>query len=172
MPGRNQSSLLLAEPPLPIDAEHATDKRAGAPVGVGIGGVLVVVDDFDCHAGTVAWARASRQGGGVRRVGGLSTGSGGRFANRPYGLGWRSGYRECGCWLGCLARHPIPLRFPSGRTGAHCLSGFLPSQEWRLDGAGTMMRRAGPFDWCLLGVETAGGTALRATCVPSRSVLL
>ena len=138
----------------------------------GLAVIWLRVDDATCHAGTVAWAGASRarrrcQEGGrtfdrVRRA----------IRDSPLRIGLAFGVSRQLVVGGRPARHPFPLRFPSGRTGAHCPSGFLPSQEWRLDGAGTMMRRAGPFDWCLLAVETAGGTAVRATFVPSRSVLL
>ena len=48
--------LMLDEPPLTIDAGHAANDRAGAPGGMGIGGVLVAVGDCDCHGETVTEA--------------------------------------------------------------------------------------------------------------------
>ena len=51
-----QPLLILDEPPLTIDADHAANDRAGAPEGMGIGGVLVGVGDCDCHGETVTEA--------------------------------------------------------------------------------------------------------------------
>ena len=51
-----QPLLMLDYPPLTIDADHAANDRAGAPGGMGIGGVLVAVGDCDCHGETVTEA--------------------------------------------------------------------------------------------------------------------
>ena len=64
--GRNQASLEFVEPALRVDADPASDKRAGVPDSVGIGGVVIAADDRDFHEGTVAGAGVSRQGRGVR----------------------------------------------------------------------------------------------------------
>ena len=76
MPGRSQFSPLLAEPRLPIDAERAANDQVVDAVGMEVGGVPVAVDAYDCHAGTVAWGGASRQGGGVRGCSGVRRGLG------------------------------------------------------------------------------------------------
>ncbi len=61
-----KSLLLRVEQPLIVDADCATDKRAGAPVGVGIGDVPVAVDACDGHERTIVRTGASEQGGGVK----------------------------------------------------------------------------------------------------------
>ena len=66
---RKQPPLMLAEPPLTIDADYATNDQAGAPDGVGTRAVLVAVSDCVFHgervAGESAWALGAR----VRVVG-------------------------------------------------------------------------------------------------------
>ena len=47
--------MLLAEPPLTIDADHATKDQVGAPDGMGTHAVLVAVGDC-FHGETVAEA--------------------------------------------------------------------------------------------------------------------
>ena len=76
MPLRSQSSPLLAEPRLPIDAERAANDQVVDAVGMEVGRVPVAVDACDCHAGTVAWGGASRQGDGVRGCSGVRRGLG------------------------------------------------------------------------------------------------
>ena len=49
-----QPPLILAEPPLTIDADHATDDQAGGAVGMGTRDVVVAVRDCDFHGETVA----------------------------------------------------------------------------------------------------------------------
>ena len=51
-----QPLLILDEPPLTIDADHAANDRAGAPEGMGTRDVLVAVGDCDCHGETVTEA--------------------------------------------------------------------------------------------------------------------
>ncbi len=51
-----QPPLLLAEPPLTIDADHATKDQVGAPDGMRARDVPVPVGDFDFHGETVAEA--------------------------------------------------------------------------------------------------------------------
>ena len=51
-----QSPLILAEPPLTIDANHATNDWAGGAVGMGTRDVVVTVRDCDFHGETVAEA--------------------------------------------------------------------------------------------------------------------
>ena len=52
-----QPLLILAEPPLTIDADHAANDKAEAPEGVGTRGSLVAVGDCECHGETVAEGR-------------------------------------------------------------------------------------------------------------------
>ena len=51
---RKQPPLILAEPPLTIDADHAADNQAGGAVGMGTRDVVVAVRDCDFHGETVA----------------------------------------------------------------------------------------------------------------------
>ena len=53
--------MLLDGAPLTIDADHATNDKAGAPDCVGSRDVLVAVGDCDCHGETVAEALVSGQ---------------------------------------------------------------------------------------------------------------
>ena len=61
---RKQPPLMLAEPPLTIDADYATNDQAGALDGMGTRAVLVAVSDCDFHgervAGVLAWALGAR----------------------------------------------------------------------------------------------------------------
>ena len=61
---RKQPPLMLAEPPLTIDADYATNDQAGAPDGMGTRAVLVAVSDCVFHgervAGVLAWALGAR----------------------------------------------------------------------------------------------------------------
>ena len=65
---------MLAEPPLTIDADYATNDQAGAPGGVGTRAVLVAVSDCVFHgervAGVLAWALGARVrvGGSLRQA--------------------------------------------------------------------------------------------------------
>ena len=65
---------MLAEPPLTIDADYATNDQAGAPGGMGTRAVLVAVSDCGFHGegvtGELAWALGARVrvGGGVEKV--------------------------------------------------------------------------------------------------------
>ena len=68
---RKQPPLMLAEPPLTIDADYATNDHAGALDGMGTRAVLVAVSDCVFHGGRVTGesalgARGSCQGGGLR----------------------------------------------------------------------------------------------------------
>ena len=60
---------MLAEPPLTIDADYATNDQTGAPDGVGTRAVLVAVSDCGFHgervAGVLAWALGARVRVGV-----------------------------------------------------------------------------------------------------------
>ena len=51
-----QPPLLLDEPPLTIDADHATNDQAGGTYGMGTRAVLVAVGGCDFHGETVAEA--------------------------------------------------------------------------------------------------------------------
>ena len=51
-----QPLLLLDEPPLTVDADHATNDQAGGADGMGTRAVLVAVRDCDFHGETVAEA--------------------------------------------------------------------------------------------------------------------
>ena len=62
---------MLAEPPLTIDADYATNDQAGAPDGVGTRAVLVAVSDCVFHGGRVAGVSAWALGARVRVVGGV-----------------------------------------------------------------------------------------------------
>ena len=93
-PGRTLSSPSRVERLLPVDAEHAVNKRAGAPFGMGIGGVLVAVDECDLHESTVAGAGASGQGGGVRGWAALRQAQGERV------LGWGRAIRGSSLRIG------------------------------------------------------------------------
>ena len=53
---RKQPPLLHDEPPLTVDADHATDDQAGGAVDMGTRAVLVAVRDCDFHGETVAEA--------------------------------------------------------------------------------------------------------------------
>ena len=61
---RKQPPLMLAEPPLTIDADYATNDQTGAPDGMGTRAVLVAVSDCVFHgervAGVLAWALGAR----------------------------------------------------------------------------------------------------------------
>ena len=66
---RKQPPLMLAEPPLTIDADYATNDQTGAPDGVGTRAVLVAVSDCVFHGGRVTGELAWALGARVRVVG-------------------------------------------------------------------------------------------------------
>ena len=87
-----QPPLLLAEPPLTIDADHADKEQVGAPDGMGTRNVVVSVGDCGFHGETVAeapvwgqyvrvrvlscaWGEVPAEAG-MTHAGGPSTGSG------------------------------------------------------------------------------------------------
>ena len=116
---RKQPPLMLAEPPLTIDADYATNDQAGALDGMGTRAVLVAVSDCVFHgervAGALAWALGAR----VRVVGGTLRQAQGE---RGWGAGLRRGCGEGGCeggwWWGCPARRPwIPAFAGKTRVG-------------------------------------------------------
>ena len=67
---RKQPPLMLAEPPLTIDADYATNDQTGAPDGMGTRAVLVAVSDCGFHGERVAGAWGLARGARVR-VGGV-----------------------------------------------------------------------------------------------------
>ena len=91
----NQPPLLLAEPPLTIDADHADNDQAGAPDGMRARDVLVSVGDC-FHGETVAEAPAWGQYGRVRVLSGaggeVSAAAGNDACGRPPSSGLRTGF--------------------------------------------------------------------------------
>ena len=128
--------MLVAEPRLLVDAEHAADNGADVRVGMGMGGVPVAVDVCDYHEGTVASVGVSGQGGGVRGWG-PSTGSGRTGTGLSAGdsriaptVGLAVGLRD-GWWWGRPAGTPAPLDSCLRRNDEG------GGQEWRGGRAGT-----------------------------------
>ena len=74
-----QPLLLLDEPPLSVDADHATNDQAGGAVDMGTRAVLVAVRDCDFHGERVAEASALARGARVR----------------VWGAGWARALRRC-----------------------------------------------------------------------------
>ena len=66
---RKQPPLMLAEPPLTIDADYATNDQAGALDGMGTRAVLVAVSDCGFHGERVAVVWGLALGARVRVVG-------------------------------------------------------------------------------------------------------
>ena len=109
---RKQPPLMLAEPPLTIDADYATNDQAGAPDGMGTRAVLVAVSDCVFHGGRVAGVLAWALGARVRVVA-PSWPSGPFDRLRANGFGERA----WGCGLKRRVGETPPRRAPALDTG-------------------------------------------------------
>ena len=129
---------MLAEPPLTIDADYATNDQTGAPDGVGTRAVLVAMSDCGFHGEKVAevWglgARGSCQGGGsgspessTAKVARLMVN---RYHARQF-LGAPSQNGLNGCVAGAPLRAGVELQ--QIWDGSTDLSRFIVTYRWEL----------------------------------------